>query len=55
MAEEWREVEYWDSGESIKLFNPTLGKSVKQCLCDRDKLLQNIIEDADKVETIIED
>ena len=41
--------------KSIKLFNPTLGKSVKQCLCDRDKLLQNIIEDADKVETIIED
>ena len=55
MAEEWREEDYWDSGEAIKLFNPTLGKSVKQCLCDRDKLLQNIIEDADKVETIIED
>jgi hypothetical protein len=57
MAEEWREVDYWDSGEAIKLFNPALGKSVKQCLClcDRDQLLQNIIEDADKVETIIED
>jgi hypothetical protein len=55
MTEEWRELDYWDSGEAIKLFNLTLGKSVKQCLCDRDKLLQNIIEDADKVETIIED
>ncbi len=55
MAEEWRELDYWDSGEAIKLFNPTLGKSVKQCLCNRDKLLQNIIEDADKVEMIIED
>jgi hypothetical protein len=31
MAEEWREVDYWDSGEAIKLFNPTLGKSLKQC------------------------
>ncbi len=55
MTQEWRELDYWDSSEAIKLFNPTLGKSVKQCLCDRDKLLQNIIEDADKVETIIED
>ena len=53
MAEEWRELDYWDSGEAIKLFNPTLGKSVKHR--DRDKLLQNIIKDADKVETIIED
>jgi hypothetical protein len=55
MALEWRELDYWDSGEAIKLFNPILGKSVKQCLCDRVVLLQNIIEDADKVETIIED
>ncbi len=52
---EWRELDYWDSGKAIKLFNLTLGKLVKQCICDRDKLLQNIIEDADKVETIIED
>jgi hypothetical protein len=55
MTEECRELDYWDSGEAIKLFNPTLGKSVKQCLCDRDKLLQKIIEDDDKVETIIKD
>jgi hypothetical protein len=54
MAEEWTELDYWDSGEAIKLFNPTLGKSVKQCRCDRDQLLQNIIEDADMVETIME-
>jgi hypothetical protein len=54
MAEEWTELDYWDSGEAIKLFNPTLGKSVKQCLCDRDQLLQNIIEDANMVETIME-
>jgi hypothetical protein len=40
MAEEWRELDYWDSGEAIKLFNPTLGKLVKQCLCDRDNLVQ---------------
>jgi hypothetical protein len=52
---EWRELDYWDSGKAIKLFNLTLGKLVKQCICDRDKLLQNIIEDADKVETIIKD
>jgi hypothetical protein len=55
MGQEWRELDYWDSGEAIKLFNLTPGKSVKQCLCDRDKLLQNIIEDADKVETIIKE
>jgi hypothetical protein len=54
MAEEWTELDYWDSGEAIMLFNPTLGKSVKQCLCDRDQLLQNIIEDAGMVETILE-
>jgi hypothetical protein len=30
MAQEWRELDYWDSGEAIKLFNPTPGKSVKQ-------------------------
>jgi hypothetical protein len=55
MEEEWIKCDYWDSGEAILLFNPPPGKSVKQCLCDRDKLLQDVIEDADKVETIIED
>jgi hypothetical protein len=30
VAEEWTELDYWDSGEAIKLFNPTLGKSVKK-------------------------
>jgi hypothetical protein len=54
MAKKRTELDYWDSGEAIKLFNPTLGKSIKQCLCDRDQLLQNIIEDADMVETIME-
>ena len=53
MAEEWRKLDYWDSGEAILLFNPLPGKSVKQCLCDRDRLLQDIIEDARKVPTII--
>jgi hypothetical protein len=28
-------------------------KSVKQCICDRDRLLQSIIEDVRKVPTII--
>jgi hypothetical protein len=54
MAEEWRKLDYWDSGEAMLLFNPIPGKSVKQCLCDRDRLLQDIIEDARKVPTIIE-
>jgi hypothetical protein len=55
MTQEWRELDYWDSSEAIKLFNPMPGVSVKQCLCDRDKLLQDVIEDANKLETIIED
>jgi hypothetical protein len=55
MAEEWRNLDYWDNTEAINIFNPTPGKSVKQCLCDRDKLLQDVIKDANKVETIIED
>jgi hypothetical protein len=54
MTEEWRKLDYWDSGEAILLFNPTPGKSVKQCLCDRDRLLQDVIQDASKVESIIE-
>jgi hypothetical protein len=29
MAEEWRKLDYWDSGEAILLFNPITGKSVK--------------------------
>jgi hypothetical protein len=41
MGQEWRELEYWDSpGKRIKIFNLTQGKLEKQCLCDRDKLLQ---------------
>ena len=55
MTQEWRELGYWDSSEAIKRFNPMPGVSVKQCLCDRDKLLQDVIEDANKLETIIED
>jgi hypothetical protein len=55
MVEEWRKLYYWDSGEVINLFNPTPGKLVKQCLCDREKLLQDIIKDTNKVETIIKD
>jgi hypothetical protein len=55
MAEEWRKLDYWDSGEAILLFNPIPGKSVKQCLCDRERLLQDIIDDARKVTTVIKD
>jgi hypothetical protein len=29
MAEEWRKLDYWDSGEVINLFNPTLSKLSK--------------------------
>ena len=54
MAEEWRKLDYWDSGEAILLFNPIPGKSVNQCLCDRERLLQDIIEDARKTPTITE-
>jgi hypothetical protein len=39
MAQEWRELDYWDSGEAIKLFNPTPGKSVKECLCDKRQIV----------------
>jgi hypothetical protein len=42
----WRELDNWDSCEAILLFYPIPGKSVKQCLCDKDRLLQDIIEDA---------
>jgi hypothetical protein len=55
MTQEWRELDYWDSSEAIKLLNPMPGVSVKQCPCDRGKLLQDVIEDANKLETIIED
>jgi hypothetical protein len=55
MAEEWRKLDYWDSGEAILLFNPIPGKSVKQCLCDRERLLQDIIDDVRKVTTVNED
>jgi hypothetical protein len=45
---------YQDLGEPILLFNPIPGKSVKQWyLCDKDRLLQDIIEDTRKVPTII--
>jgi hypothetical protein len=54
MAEEWRKIENWDFGEVILLFTPIPGKSVKQCLCDRDRLLQDIIEDGRKFPTMIE-
>jgi hypothetical protein len=55
MEEEWIKCDYWDSGEAIHLFNPAPDKLVKQCLCDRYKLLQDRIEDTNKVETIIKD
>jgi hypothetical protein len=48
MGQEWRELDYWDYGEAIQLFNPAWGKSVKQRLCNGEKLLQEIIEDAGK-------
>jgi hypothetical protein len=53
MEEEWRKLDYWDSGEAILLFRPIPGKSVKQCLCDRERLLQDIIDDVRKVPSII--
>ena len=46
MADEWKKLDYWDSGEAIR-------KSVKQCLCDRGRLLEDIVADARKVQTII--
>jgi hypothetical protein len=46
MADEWKKLDYWDSGEAILLFNPLPGKSVKQCLCDRGRLLEDIVTDA---------
>jgi hypothetical protein len=55
MAEEWRKSDYWDSVEAINLFNPRPSKSVEQCLCDRENMLQDIIEDANKVELINKD
>jgi hypothetical protein len=55
IGQEWRELDYWDSGEAITLFNPARGKSVKQCLSDQGKLLKDKIEDADKVERIIKE
>jgi hypothetical protein len=55
MAEEWRKLDYWDSGEAVLLFNPIPGKSVKQCLCERERLLQDIIDDVRKVTTVNED
>jgi hypothetical protein len=55
MGQAWRELDYRDYGETIKLFNLAPGKLVKECLCDRGNLLQNNIEDADKVETKIEE
>jgi hypothetical protein len=36
------------------LFNLIPGKSIEQCLCDGEILLQDIIDDARKVPRIIE-
>jgi hypothetical protein len=55
MVDEWKKLDYWDSIEAILLFNPLPGKCVEQCLCDISRLLEDIVADARKVPTIIED
>jgi hypothetical protein len=47
IGQEWRELDYWDYGETIKLSNQIPGNSIKECLY--------IIKNADKVEMTIED
>jgi hypothetical protein len=44
MAQEWRELDYWDSGEAIKLFNPAPGKLVKQCLVTETNCYRTLLK-----------